>query len=184
LNQANVVIVYGGAQGFGTGVVDNQYKSRLRTAKACRIAGQTVFLVINLFLGYFFILTAKQDRNPAGTLVSATCARAFRVKPEHGAIDAETRGGAVTHRSQRFNIRLLILLIAWPPLIVRGVFGLLQAIVPAINYASADIYDVQGSLVTLGPSFVASESCLAILPEWIVCCLLCSTMFTRQKTDR
>jgi len=140
--------------------------------------------VINLFLAYFLWLSAKQDRSPAGTLVSAVCAKAFRVKPEHGAIDAETRGGAVTSQSQSLNIRLVILIIAWPPLIIRGVFGLLQAIIPAINYANTDIYSIQDGSLTFTASFVAFESCFAVLPEWVACCLLCSTMFNRQERRR
>ena len=77
------------------------------------------------------------------------------------------RGGAI-HRT------LLLLLAIWPLLFVRGVYGILSAVVPAFNYFSPSNYDEHG----LTTSFVISEYILSTTMEWSSCALLMLTYVT------
>ncbi|WVR05516.1 hypothetical protein IAU60_002534 [Kwoniella sp. DSM 27419] len=167
---ANTIIIVGGTRATGASYNDPDFWDRLHTANAMRAAGQGIFLAINLFFALFLWLSVRQDRSPQGTLPRGWN-RFFRVEQDHGAVD-------VAHRPVVKTITpdLLVLWIAWPPLIIRGVFGLLQAVVAKVNYASPEAYT---SLAGFSRTFIAFESVFAVLPEWTACCLLCSTMFTR-----
>jgi hypothetical protein len=129
-------------------------------------------------LAGFMYLTVKQDRNPDGTLPSRLTSF-FRVSSTHGEPDAIKRGGAYT-RSVSPVLRILIA--AWPPLIVRGVFGLLQALIPAINYTMPNVY--RTDVFQFKSYFIACEMVFAVLMEWSACCLLCCTMLTDEGNKK
>lgn len=152
---------------FGT----ENFWSRMHTAKILRAAGQAIFLLINLFLAFFLYLSIQQDRSLHGTL-PLPLTKFFRVSPSHGSADASNR-----IPSTKINPTLLVLVVAWPPLIIRGTFGLLQALVNGVNYAHPDAYD---SFTGFTKVFVVMENVFSVLPEWTACCLLCSTMFTKE----
>lgn len=137
-----------------------------------RAAGQAIFLVINILLAIFLLLSVKQDQNPAGTLPTVWT-RFLRVPATFGAVDASVRPAM-----NRISPDLLVLILAWPPLIIRGIFGLLQPLIDPINYASPAAYE---SIIGLTKTFVIVETVLSTLPEWTACCLLCSTMFFKME---
>lgn len=139
-----------------------------------RAIGQAIFLIINLFLAVFLYLSVRQDRSASGTLPLGWT-KFFRVASDHGEADAANR-----LPSTKINPTLLVLIIAWPPLIIRGIFGLLQALVNPVNYAHPDAYSSFSGFTKL---FIVMENVFSVLPEWTACCLLCSTMFT-QEGDR
>jgi hypothetical protein len=142
-------------------------------ARILRAVGQALFLAINFFLAVFLWLTVKQDRSISGTLPRGW-PHFFRVKPDHGAVDAANRDMSVP---RRLDPILIVLFAAWPPLIIRGIFGLLQALIPQINYAHPDAYVGFNDFTK---TFIVCENLLAVLPEWTACCLLCATIFTRR----
>ena len=74
---------------------------------------------------------------------------------------------------------LSILLVVWPLLFVRGIYGLLAAIVPIFNYFNFNNYTTHG----LKDSFVISEYILGTSMEWMSCVLLMLTWFTSYRFE-
>jgi len=162
----------------GSDISESDYWDQMKLARTMRAVGQAIFLLINLFLAVFLYLTVRQDRNPNGTL-PRQATRFFRVQPDHGAADAHQRVS-----TSSIAPTVLLLAVAWPPLIVRGIVGLLQALVSPINYAHPDSYEYQDGKLSFTNLFVILENILTVLPEWIACCLLVSTILVkRRKTD-
>ena len=178
-SQANVIIIVGGTRVTASEVGESDYWKQFHTAQGLRAAGQAVFLIINILLASFLYLSIKQDRNPDGT-IPAGLTRFFRVDVDHGAADARERGGAYSPTTTSPVLRILV--IAWPPLIIRGVFGLLQALVPGVNYSHPASYrgTPSGSGFEFTVLFTVMESVFAVLPEWTACCLLCCTLLTAE----
>lgn len=174
---ANVIIVIGGTRTNASEYGTPEYDNDMRIAGIMRVVGQAVFLVINLFLANFLLLSKKQDSNPSGTIPSAW-ARFFRVSPDHGAADVQQGRRNLDGYDARIHPTLRVLMLAWPPLILRGIFGLVQSQVDKINYSNVAAYQGFGTFTTL---FIVTENVFAVLPEWLACCLLCSTMFTRDS---
>lgn len=173
---ANVVIINGGTRTNTSDYGSENYEKRLNEAKILRTVGQAIFLVINILLGGFLLLTRKQDLNPAGT-IPPRLAKYLRVPVEHGEVDVLKDRRRLDGYGTRMHPMLRILWFSWPPLIVRGVFGLLQGLIPKINYANIAAYNANGFTRT----FVIAENVVAVLPEWTAYCLLCLTMFTRES---
>ena len=71
---------------------------------------------------------------------------------------------------------LYILLAAWPLLIVRGIYGVLSAVVPTFNYFNPANYTADG----LKDSFVISEYVMSTTMEWTSCVLLLMTYFASR----
>jgi hypothetical protein len=69
---------------------------------------------------------------------------------------------------------LYLLLAAWPLLFVRGIYGILSAVLPAFNYFNPSNYGPDGLTV----QFVATEYVLSTAMEWSACSLLMLTYFT------
>lgn len=177
---ANTIIIVGGTRVNGSDINQDDYWQQLHIANALRAVGQAIFLVINLFLLSFLLLSRNQDRNPQGTIPRGWT-RFFRVTPDHGAADVMSGAGGHDGRqldgyTHRMHPTLRVLFAAWPPLIVRGIFGLLQGLISPVNYANPEAYGSDG-FTTL---FVVIENVFAVLPEWTACCLLCTTIFTRE----
>ncbi|WWD19424.1 hypothetical protein CI109_103884 [Kwoniella shandongensis] len=168
---ANTIIIVGGTRATGTDVNSVNFWKRLHDSEIMRAVGQAVFLAINVLLAVFLYLSARQDRNPQGTLPRGW-SHFLRVERDHGATDAANR----QHTPQKISPDLLVLMVAWPPLVIRGIFGLLQALVPKINYSNPQAY---ASLSGFTRLFTAMENVFAVLPEWLACCLLCTTMFAK-----
>ncbi|KAF8903423.1 hypothetical protein CPB84DRAFT_1746138 [Gymnopilus junonius] len=75
---------------------------------------------------------------------------------------------------RKIHPTLILLFIAWFPLIIRGIFGILQAAVWSLSYYNPDNYDADG----FTPRFVAIEYVLGVVTEWLACLLLNLTYFT------
>lgn len=125
-------------------------KMRMNVARITRTAGQSVFLTINALLIISILHTIWKDK-----------------KKVH------SRPNGKVHPT------LIILAVAWLPLIVRGVFGVLQAAIWSVrlhlqyifcfltphklSYMNPENYDAGG----FTPSFSAIEYCFGVLPEWL-----------------
>ena len=163
---ANTILIVGGTMAINVSG-QSEDPSRLQTSIALRSVGQAVFLLINILLMVFLLISRVQDSH--GYLPFA---RFFRVAPDFGEADAR----APTRRTSK---TLRILIVVWFPLIARGVFGILQSAIPAINYSSASAYGPNG----LSDTFVILENIFQVLPEWTSCCLLCTIMFVKERPD-
>ncbi|KDR73327.1 hypothetical protein GALMADRAFT_729940 [Galerina marginata CBS 339.88] len=69
---------------------------------------------------------------------------------------------------------LILLIIAWFPLMIRGIFGILQSAIWSLSYYNPDNYDETG----FDARFVAIEYMLGVLTEWLSCLLLIMTYYT------
>jgi len=74
----------------------------------------------------------------------------------------------------RVHPTLWILLVCWPLLFVRGVYGILSGVLPAFSFFNFDNYGEHG----LKTSFVVSEYILSTTMEWTSCALLMLTYVT------
>ena len=75
---------------------------------------------------------------------------------------------------------LLILLATWPLLFVRGLYGVLSAVLPAFNYFNPNNYGETG----LTDSFVISEYIMGTTMEWTSCTLLMVTYLTSRNDPK
>ncbi|KAK6909871.1 hypothetical protein L486_00476 [Kwoniella mangroviensis CBS 10435] len=171
---ANTIIIVGGTRATGADYTDPDFWDRIHDGEILRATGQAIFLAINILLAVFLFLSVKQDRNPNGTLPPGWN-HFFRVDSTHGAIDAADRP-----LIRSISPDLLVLIIAWPPLIVRGIFGLLQAVFAPINYANPEAYTYT-TVLAFTKVFIVMENLFSVLPEWTACCLLCTTMFFKPN---
>ncbi|WVW84354.1 hypothetical protein I302_106388 [Kwoniella bestiolae CBS 10118] len=169
---ANTIIIVGGTRATGVDYTDPDFWDRIHDGEIMRATGQAIFLAINILLAIFLILSVNQDRNPSGTLPRGWN-HFFRVDNNHGAVDAANRP-----LIRSISPDVLVLIIAWPPLIIRGIFGLLQAVVAPINYANPEAYS---SVFSFTKVFIVMENIFSVLPEWTACCLLCTTMFFKPN---
>ncbi|KAJ7690102.1 hypothetical protein B0H17DRAFT_595520 [Mycena rosella] len=106
---ANAAIVVGGSYiaGVDYGDFDSvDTRKRLQVSKISRTAGQMVFLAGNAMLLLLIIVTIRNNRRDE---------------------DARNKKGTV-------HLTLMLILIAWFPLIVRGVFRILQASIFSLSY--------------------------------------------------
>ncbi|PWN23736.1 hypothetical protein BCV69DRAFT_296052 [Microstroma glucosiphilum] len=95
--------------------------------------------------------------------------------------DAFTRSKRV---SSKLRTEITILVAACPFIVVRGAFGLAQAVDSMINFAGPYIYSgaYGGSFET---SFVIKEAVLATAMEWCTCaCLLATAMAAPSKSHQ
>jgi hypothetical protein len=173
---SNTIIVIGGTRTNTSDSSFSNYQSRLHISGIYRAVGQTCFLVINIGLGWFLWISKNQD-NVDGT-ISTRLVKVFRVPSDYGLQD-----GHVPRRG--IHPTLWILIAAWPLLLVRGIFGLLQSQVRLINYADVGAYQGDGKGgIGFKKEFLVLEGVCAILMEWGACSLLCGSMFTREKEVR
>ncbi|KDR79600.1 hypothetical protein GALMADRAFT_265965 [Galerina marginata CBS 339.88] len=75
---------------------------------------------------------------------------------------------------RKIHPTLVLLTIAWFPLMIRGIFGILQSAVWSLSYYNRDNYDETG----FTSSFVTFEYALGVMTEWLACLLLILTYFT------
>ncbi|CAK5265812.1 unnamed protein product [Mycena citricolor] len=148
---ANVAIVVGGSYLAGADLAhpaSRDTRTSLRVSKIARSAGQSVFLAINTALLFVILATIRDNRRDG---------------------DARGRKGT-THPT------LVLLFIAWFPLIVRGIFGLLQACVWSLSYYNPVNYNAGG----FTSRFTALEYILGVLTEWLACIILNATYLTSR----
>jgi hypothetical protein len=75
---------------------------------------------------------------------------------------------------------LLLLLATWPLLFVRGLYGVMSAVLPAFNYFNPNNYGETGLL----DSFVISEYIMGTTMEWTSCTLLMATYLTSRNDSK
>ncbi|KAH8824712.1 hypothetical protein DL96DRAFT_1614795 [Flagelloscypha sp. PMI_526] len=109
-------------------------KARMNVSKIARTAGQSVFLACNFILLFSIVHTIRKDKR-----------------------ELKTKGEGRIHPT------LILLLVTWFPLIVRGVFGVLQSAVWGLSYYNPENYEATG----FSDKFTAIEYCLGVLPEWL-----------------
>ncbi|KAF7321165.1 hypothetical protein HMN09_00204700 [Mycena chlorophos] len=152
---ANVAIIVGGSYLAGADYSEPNSPdtlNRIRVSKITRTAGQSVFLVGNALLLIFILVSIRNNRRDG---------------------DSRNRKGTV-------HPTLILLLIAWFPLIVRGIFGLLQAFDWSMSYYNPENYDAGG----FTPRFTAIEYMLGVFTEWTACVLLNCTYFTSKNDPK
>lgn len=143
-----LIIVGGTLLAGGTTNVTESWSvnsDKLIVSKALRGAGQTLFLLVTLF-------------------VHANIARNLLYDIHNG------KGRTV----------LLLLLATLPLMLVRGVFGICQAVVNSLNYYYPGIYTDSG----FTDDFVIKETVLAAAMEWSTCAILLSTSLLRSPEDK
>ncbi|KAJ6554299.1 hypothetical protein B0H19DRAFT_1153102 [Mycena capillaripes] len=152
---ANVAIVVGGSYLAGADYTQPNLpdtKRRLQISKITRTAGQSVFLTGNALLFIIILVTMRNNRRDG---------------------DARKKRGSV-------HPTLWLLFIAWFPLIVRGIFGILQASVFSLSYYDPDNYGATG----FTPRFTIIEYLLGVLTEWLACVLLNLTYLTSRHDPK
>ncbi|KAJ7038999.1 hypothetical protein C8F04DRAFT_1034191 [Mycena alexandri] len=147
---ANTAIIIGGS--FLANANLSQFDSpdtqhKLHISRILRTAGQSVFLVCNALLLVILLITARNDRRTGG------------------------RKGFL-----RVHPTLVVLTITWIPLIIRGVFGVLQSADFVLSYYDPNNYGEFG----FTPHFTVVEYLMGVTTEWVACVLLCSTYFTSK----
>ncbi|KAJ7493703.1 hypothetical protein FB451DRAFT_1122272 [Mycena latifolia] len=144
---ANVAIIIGGAYLAGasdyTDVNSADTQRRLQVSKITRTAGQGVFLACN-------------------ALLLAAILQTIHTNLRHGDRSQKTRTWPRIHPT------LIVILLAWFPLMVRGTFGILQSAIFQLSYFNPDNYTDSG----FKPSFTAVEYGLGVLPEFLTCACL------------
>lgn len=80
-------------------------------------------------------------------------------------------------RGGRVHPTLYVLLAAWPLLFVRGLYGVLNGVLPIFNYFNPDNYGPNG----LVDGFIISEYILGTTMEWTSCALLMFTYVTSRN---
>ncbi|KAJ7257807.1 hypothetical protein C8J57DRAFT_1185760 [Mycena rebaudengoi] len=149
---ANTAIVVGGSYLAGADYSDPNSpdtKNRLEVSKITRTTGQSVFLAMNTFLLFIIVVTVRNNRR-----------------------DGDSRG-----KKGSVHPTLILLLLAWFPLIIRGVFGVLQSAVFDLSYYNPDNYRASG----FTPRFTIIEYFLGVLTEWLACVLLNLTYLTSRN---
>ncbi|KAJ7065708.1 hypothetical protein C8F01DRAFT_751313 [Mycena amicta] len=150
---ANAIIITGGSYLVNADLSDFESpdtQRKLKISRAMRTSGQAVFLACNAALLAIILATIRNDR------------RARREKV-HG-------GGGV-------HMTLLILLITWVPLIIRGVFGVLQSADFKLSYYDPNNYGPHG----FSDHFTLVEYIMGVTTEWLACLLLSITYFTSKN---
>ncbi|KAF8991059.1 hypothetical protein BDQ17DRAFT_1546988 [Cyathus striatus] len=79
-------------------------------------------------------------------------------------------------KRRRVHSTLVILLVTWIPLFIRGVFSVFQSALWRLSYYNPENHTSEG----FSPGFTALENLLGILTEWIACVLLNLTYFTSK----
>jgi hypothetical protein len=80
----------------------------------------------------------------------------------------------------RVHPTLLILLVCWPFLFTRGLYGVLSPFLALFNYFAPSNYGADG----LTSAFVATEYILSVSMEWTTCSLLMSTYYTSRNDPK
>ncbi|KAJ7168003.1 hypothetical protein C8R46DRAFT_259365 [Mycena filopes] len=147
---ANTAIIVGGS--FLANADFSQFDSpdtqhKLRVSRIARTTGQSVFLTCNALLLVILLITARNDRRSGG------------------------RKGVL-----RVHPTLVLLIVTWVPLIIRGVFGVLQSADFVLSYYDPNNYGEFG----FTPHFTVVEYLMGVTTEWVACVLLCSTYFTSK----
>ncbi|KAK7048804.1 hypothetical protein R3P38DRAFT_3175050 [Favolaschia claudopus] len=152
---ANTAIVVGGSYLAGADYSqpdDPDTKRRLLISKITRTAGQGVFLAGNALLMIIILVTMRNNRRDG---------------------DSRRKKGTV-------HPTLWLLFIAWFPLIVRGIFGILQASVWSLSYYNPENYRAEG----FTPRFTVIEYLLGVLTEWLACLILNMTYVTSRNDPK
>lgn len=130
---ANAIIIVGGSFSAAAyrdkSLTQGQIRSKLDSSKAMRAAGQAIFLAVNMALLACVAVTVHQHRY-----------HRYSSSPTEGGSDTlthqkedETPVVGEKRRPWYGHVTLLLLLVTWPFLAIRGAFGVVQAILPDLN---------------------------------------------------
>ncbi|GAC94923.1 hypothetical protein PHSY_002496 [Pseudozyma hubeiensis SY62] len=168
---ANAIIIAGGSLSSGAytdkTLSPSQVRSKLEASKAMRGAGQAVFLTINVALLVCIVVTMRQHVQGRYEDADNHATRTSTKEERHQSARRPWYG----------HLTLLLLATAWPFLVVRGVFGVLQAVLPDLNYFNSEVYDANG----LTQQFVIEETCMVTMMEFISAAILTSTYWASRS---
>ncbi|KAF7331523.1 hypothetical protein MKEN_00031200 [Mycena kentingensis (nom. inval.)] len=148
---ANAIIISGGsflANADLSDFGDPETVRKLRISKIMRTSGQAIFLACNTLLLLIILVTIRQSRKMR-----------------------KAAGESGVHPT------LWVLLITWVPLIIRGVFGVLQSADFELSYYNPENYGPHG----FSDHFTLVEYLMGVTTEWLACVLLCVTYFTSKN---
>ncbi|KAJ6620485.1 hypothetical protein B0H10DRAFT_1946037 [Mycena sp. CBHHK59/15] len=151
---SNFAIIIGGAYLAGADYNDinsRDTQHRLEISKITRTAGQSVFLACNALLLVAILITIRNNLR-------------------YGDRSNRKRSGPGIH------LTLILILLAWFPLMVRGVFGILQSVIFGLSYFDPENYTDSG----FKPYFTVIEYELGVFPEWLTCVILNFTYVTSR----
>ncbi|SPO30983.1 uncharacterized protein UTRI_05380_B [Ustilago trichophora] len=179
---ANTIIVTGGslssaAYSNSSGLTQMQRQARLDASKGMRAAGQAVFLVVNTMLLVSIAVTIHQHRHFRFDHHPIRNAEGESPRQEKVAQDSANENKS---RPWYAHPTLLLLLLTWPFLAVRGGFGVAQALLPDLNYFNSEVYDANN----LTAQFVTEESCFVTMMEFISAAILTATYWTIPRQHR
>ena len=153
----NTLIITGGsfvANSTKEGADERKVAKNAIISKALRTSGQSFFLGVNVLL--FFAI--------AWTIFSAR----------------QKRQGASDGARRRIHPTLILLSVAWIPLMIRGIFGVLQAAVFRLSYnnsssslrflligSSCSLIETNYNKHGMKPHFLAMEYGLGVATEWV-----------------
>ncbi|KAJ7437260.1 hypothetical protein B0H11DRAFT_2255605 [Mycena galericulata] len=135
---ANTAIIVGGSFLAGANKSDPnspRFNRALLISRIARTSGQSVFFAANVMLLFVIIATMRNNRRDG---------------------DSRNKKGGV-------HPTLVILFIAWFPLIVRGMFGVLQSGIWSLSYYNPENYRASG----FAPHFTLIEYLLGVVTEWL-----------------
>ncbi|EST09184.2 hypothetical protein PSEUBRA_001135 [Kalmanozyma brasiliensis GHG001] len=174
---ADMVIV-AGAVLSGTTYSDpsrtpSQMRGRLATGKWLRTGGQSAFWLLTLALLVPVCITIHRHRRrryDQSTERESDISLVSKGQPSHEVEKRPWFGHAV----------LGLLLLTWPFLVVRGIWGVLQAAVPDLNYFDSERYDADG----FTGQFVVEEACMVTLMEFCAAVLLTAVLLVWRRGPR
>ncbi|CDR88757.1 uncharacterized protein SPSC_05589 [Sporisorium scitamineum] len=178
---ANAIIISGGSVSSAAytdrDLTPSEVKSKLDAANGMRAAGQAVFLAINTALLACIAVTVRQHRHHrCDSQDRRDSDNAIPIKEKERQEPLEADPLTPQERPWYAHPTLLLLLITWPFLMVRGIFGVLQAVIPDLNYFNSEVYDANN----LTQQFVTEETCMVTMMEFISAAILTSTFFATR----
>lgn len=75
---------------------------------------------------------------------------------------------------KRGDRTLALIILTWPFLTVRGIYGILSVVIASWSYSNPAAYSVNG----FSTSFLVAEYVMGVAMEWVSCMLLLSTHFS------
>ncbi|KAJ8456599.1 hypothetical protein ONZ45_g18656 [Pleurotus djamor] len=150
-------------------------ESTIKISNIMRTLGQALFLGINIVLlgiVYFTIRQANRENamevSNEGISLQPIPPHSYSTLKDQQTQEARVPVEPAARPSQSPHPTLLILLVVWPLLVVRGCYGLLGPFIGPFDYFNDDNYGEHG----LTAEFVTYEYVMSTTMEWTICTLL------------
>ncbi|KAJ8509557.1 hypothetical protein ONZ45_g8296 [Pleurotus djamor] len=159
-------------------------ESTIKISNIMRTLGQALFLGINIVLlgiVYFTIRQANRENamevSNEGISLQPIPPHSYSTLKDQQTQEARVPVEPAARPSQSPHPTLLILLVVWPLLVVRGCYGLLGPFIGPFDYFNDDNYGEHG----LTAEFVTYEYVMSTTMEWTICTLLVLSYWTEKR---